>query len=150
MIGTQKKLGALLSLVSRAHYNLANQVFERVGLFRAQPPVLFALGQKDGITQSELAEYLEISTPTLTNLLRRMEAAGLISRVHDPADARVSRVYLTATGKTVLAQAYILGAEMDEVAFAGFSSEERERLNEFLKRIHTNLTSVQPVVPEIA
>jgi MarR family transcriptional regulator, organic hydroperoxide resistance regulator len=140
MVNPKKKLVSLLFLVSRAHHCLSNQTLERIGLHRAQPPVLFILGDQDGITQSELADMLEVSTPTMTHLLRRMESAGLITRIHDAQDARISRVYLTEGGKDVLGQANTLGAQLDEVALAGFSADEQARLCAYLERMHTNLT----------
>ncbi len=88
----EKKLGPLLFLVSRAHNNQASQVFEQLGLHRGQPPVLFEIGRQDGITQSELAEKMEVTPATITNMLRRMQTSGFIVRARDPADTRVSRV----------------------------------------------------------
>ena len=64
--------GKLLYLVSRAHHNLADRLFGQVGLYRGQAPVLFELVQQDGLTQSELAEKMELSQATLTNLLHRL------------------------------------------------------------------------------
>ncbi|MEA4908544.1 MAG: MarR family transcriptional regulator [Chloroflexi bacterium] len=136
---TDKALGLLLFQVSRAHHNLASQVFEQLGLHRGQPPVLFELGRQDGITQSELAERMEVRPATLTNMLQRMEAAGFITRCRDQADSRVSRVYLTQAGKDVLVRARELANGMDHTAFAGFSSAEKGQIKDFLERIHASL-----------
>lgn len=135
----QKKLGFQLFLVSRAHHNLASQVFEQLGLHRGQPPVLFELGHRDGMTQNELAAKLEVTPATITNMLRRMELSGFIYRVRDTLDRRTARVFLTESGNNVLLKAIKLADQMHETAFAGFSSAEQEMLNNFLERIHTNL-----------
>jgi DNA-binding MarR family transcriptional regulator len=134
------KLGRLLFLVSRAHHNRANRVFTQIGLFRGQQSVLFELGHQEGITQSELAEKLEITTATMTNMLTRMESAGLITRCRDQTDTRCSRIFLTENGKSTLLKARELTDKMDSSAFAGFSSDEQASLNSFLERIHHNLT----------
>lgn len=134
-----KKLGRLLALVSRAHYNLASRTFPQLGLQRGQVSVLLELVEEDGITQSDLADSLEVTPATLTNLLNRMEDAGFIVRRRDQTDTRISRVYLSEKGKSVLSQASRLVDEVDSKAFAGFSAEESEKLNYFLQRIHDNL-----------
>ncbi len=136
----KSKLGYRLFLVSRAHHNQAFRDFGEIGLFRGQPPVLFELGKHEGRTQSELAEKLELTPATLTNLLTRMQHAGLIERRTDATDCRCSRIFLTEAGRIKLSQAVQQTQKMDEVAFAGFSAEEQDQLNQYLERIHQNLT----------
>lgn len=137
----KSKLGYRLFLVSRAHHNQAFRVFGEIGLFRGQPQVLFKLGEFEGLTQTELAEKLELTPATLTNLLTRMEHAGLIERRADATDSRCSRIFLTEAGRIKLSQAVEQTQKMDEAAFAGFSPSEQEQLNQYLERVHHNLTS---------
>jgi MarR family transcriptional regulator, organic hydroperoxide resistance regulator len=136
----EKDLGYLLFLVSRGHHNLANRIFQEIGLYRGQPPVLFELGKHDGITQSELAETIEVTQATLTNILNRMEASGLVTRQRDSEDARCSRIHLTEEGREKLKQAIHQTLVKEEIAFEGFTQEEKVQLNDYFKRIHTNLT----------
>jgi len=133
-------LGYRLFLVSRAHHNQASRMFGEIGLFRGQPQVLFKLRDQEGLTQSELAEKLELTPATLTNLLTRMEQAGLIERRTDALDSRCSRIFLTDNGRIKLAQAVEQTQKMDAAAFAGFNPNEQDLLNQFLERIHRNLT----------
>jgi DNA-binding MarR family transcriptional regulator len=140
-MGSLKKPGSLLCLVSKAHHHLSSQIFNQMGLYRGQPPVLFELGSHEGIPQAELSDILEVTAATMTNMLRRMEAAGLVRRVRDAADARVSRVYLTEAGKSALAAANQLTERIDEIAFAGLTSGELVTLTNLLDRVHTNLTA---------
>lgn len=135
-----KEPGALLFLVSKAHHRLASHVFEQMGLYRGQPPVLFELGKHEGISQAELAEVLEVTPVTMTHMLRRMETSGLIARQRDESDLRISRVYLTEKGKTALGQAIQLADQMDDIAFAGLNPVELATLIKLLGRIHNNLT----------
>jgi MarR family transcriptional regulator, organic hydroperoxide resistance regulator len=136
----KNQIGYRLFLVSRAHHNQAFRMFGEIGLFRGQPQVLFQLGDHEGRTQSELAEKLELTPATLTNLLTRMEHAGLIERRTDLADCRCSRIFMTDAGRTKLSQAVEQTHKMDEIAFAGFTPEEQELLNQYLERVHQNLT----------
>jgi len=130
---------SLLSMVGRAHQHLASQVFEQAGLYRGQPPVLFELGEHAGILQTDLAEILEVTAATMTKLLQRMEAAGLIRRERDATDGRISRVYLTEAGRAARARATLLASKMNDEVLAGLSEAELATLTNLLDRIHTNL-----------
>lgn len=136
-----KTMGFLLFLVSRAHHNLATRTFSKLGLFRGQPPVLFELGRNDNLTQTELAEKMEVTPATMTNLLRRLELSGLVNRERDVLDGRISRVSLTQRGVDVVARARELAEGMDRVLFAGFSPHELDTMRDFLQRMHANLTA---------
>jgi MarR family transcriptional regulator, organic hydroperoxide resistance regulator len=138
---TALDLGRLLYLVSRAHHNLASRTFPQLRLHRGQVGVLFQLEEHDCLNQTVLAEQMEISPATLTNLLNRMETAGFILRRHDQSDSRLSRVCLTEAGNSILSEARKLANEMDLKSFAGFSTEELEKMHEFLQRIHANLSN---------
>jgi MarR family transcriptional regulator, organic hydroperoxide resistance regulator len=140
MSQSENQLGFLLFLVSRAHHNRASQFFERFGLYRGQPPVLFELGEHDGSTQSELAEKLEVTPATMSNMLQRLETAGFVKRQRDPADARISRVFLTPAGKEAVVHAADSADDLEEIAFSGFTPLERKQIKDFLERIHANLT----------
>ena len=91
------------------------------------------------MTQSELAQNLEDTPATITNMLHRMEQAGFITRTRDQGDSRISRVFLTTSGKIILDQAKVLADKMDQTAFTGFSNEEQKQVGDFLERIRQNL-----------
>ncbi|MBK3405189.1 MarR family transcriptional regulator [Methylorubrum populi] len=63
--------------------------------------VLLALWENDGRSVKDLSERLHLDSVTLTSLLRRMEAAGLLRRRRNPADERHLLVELTENGRTL-------------------------------------------------
>lgn len=134
-----KTLDALLAQVSRLHRHRAHTLLDEVGLYRGQPPVLFALLERDGLTQRELAEQLEITPATMTKMLQRMEKAGFVQRQPDEHDQRVSRVYLTQKGHDVHARLEEIWHQLDVENFDGFNEQERLVLHSFLFRIRENL-----------
>jgi DNA-binding MarR family transcriptional regulator len=140
-MATVRDLGGLLFLVSKAHHKKARQTFDEIGLFRGQPPVLFEVSAHEGLTQNELASLLEVTPATMTNLLQRIEEAGLIARCRDEKDLRSMRVYLTDKGRDKLAQSETLLDRMNATAFAGFSQQEQDDFYYFLERAHTNLVN---------
>lgn len=55
-------------------------------------------GDKEGIKVSELSKFLRVTSPTVTQLLNRLEEMGLVVRKEDPKDRRAVRVFLTEEG----------------------------------------------------
>jgi DNA-binding MarR family transcriptional regulator len=134
-----ESLDFLLANICHLHHSRVHQLFEAIGLYRGQPPVLNALWKKEGVTQSELAEVLKITPATMTKMLQRMEKTGFIDRQPDPNDQRISRVYLTEYGHQIKSDVEALFAQMEAETFTQFTSEERIILHRFLLTIRTNL-----------
>lgn len=61
--------------------------------------VMLVLWESDELTVSEIGERLFLDSPTLTPLLKRLEAAGLVERNRSGADERQVIVSLTAAGR---------------------------------------------------
>lgn len=88
---------AFLRLVNRQRV-LLHRVLARHDLHPAQAMCLRVLSLEDGMSQRDIAAALEISAPTVTRLLQRMERSGLVERGTDPDDARQAAVRLTPVG----------------------------------------------------
>lgn len=69
-----------------------------LGITYPQYLALVALWQQDDQTVGALGEHLMLESSTLTPMLKRLEAAGLVSRARDPNDERQVRVRLTEAG----------------------------------------------------
>src|SRR5438034_9143953 len=89
----------LLVQVAQAYRSLSDAFMDEIGMHRAQATLLCRLFDRDGVTQSEIAEQLSVQGATITNMLQRMEEAGLVVRRRDPEDNRLVRVYLTGKGR---------------------------------------------------
>jgi len=132
-------LDHLLVQVCRLHYLRARSLFETIGLYRGQPPVLGVLAEREGVSHSELAARLDVRPATISKMLDRMERAGFLTRRPDAEDQRVSRVYLTERGRAVQCEVRRLIRTMAQETFAGFSLEEQALLSRFLLQIRENL-----------
>jgi len=133
----------LLVQVSHFHRARAFELFEKIGLYRGQPPVLYALWQQEGLTHKELAERLNNTPATISRMLQRMEKSGFIRREADLNDQRVSRVYLTEAGRAVRAQVDLIHDRMQNETFAGFDAGELETLRGYLLRLKRNLAEAR-------
>jgi len=66
-----------------------------------QAMVLGFLNEEDGITASELGKRTELDSATMTGIVDRLEAAGLVERRGHPADRRSIEIHLTKRGRTL-------------------------------------------------
>ena len=66
-----------------------------------QDHLLWQLWKKDGASQTELSELMGIEPPTVTNMVQKLEVDGLVTRLKDTLDARVTRVFLTDEGRAL-------------------------------------------------
>lgn len=137
-----QELDRLLVEICRLHYTRAHALFETIGLYRGQPPLLRILTEQEGLAQRELADLLGVKPATISKMLERMERAGFLERRPDPKDQRVSRVYLTAQGRAVQDQVRGLLSTIAQETFAGLTPEERALLHGFLARVRQNLVQV--------
>ncbi len=80
------------------------EVLSRYGLTEQQWRILRALDGQEGLEISLLAEECRILLPSMTGILKRMEARGLILRQASLADGRKVRVTLTEEAKALVAQ----------------------------------------------
>jgi len=131
--------GYLLLHVGRAHHNLIRKQMHDFGLCRGQPPVLFALHKEDGMSNSELADFLEITPATLTNKVKRMERADLVLRRRDQEDERVSRVYLTDKGRGLMDKLHQSMVDMETAMLRGFTETEVRHLKDDMLKILKNI-----------
>jgi DNA-binding MarR family transcriptional regulator len=134
-----RNFGFLLNDVARLMRTVYDRRVKSLGLTRAQWWVLNHLYRRDGVTQTELAETLEIEKPTLGRLLDRLEAKGWVRRADDAADRRAWRVYLTDEVEPALRTLRAVAAELRRDALAGLSAAERERFVDTLLAIKANL-----------
>jgi DNA-binding MarR family transcriptional regulator len=86
---------------SLAMTKLYKPLLEDLGLTYPQYLALLVLWEQDGVTVSDLGDRLHLDSGTLTPLLKRMEAAGLLSRLRDVQDERRVLIRLTAEGRSL-------------------------------------------------
>lgn len=94
------------------------------GISTAQVGLLFFLESHPDATIGELANALTVAPAAVTNLSKRMQAAGLIARVGDQYDGRMTRLRLTETGMQASRNARRLLHALNVSLKAGFSDAE--------------------------
>ncbi len=124
----------LLMAQSHANRAMMARVRER-GLLPGQPKVLEYVADNEGCLQRDIAEACMMDRATVTGVLARMEAAGLVERRAKQGDRRALEVRLTDAGWDAAEFVARCGAEVDGIAHAGMSAEERETLSRLLARV---------------
>jgi len=90
---------------SLAMTKLYQPLLVSLGLTYPQYLAMLILWESDGITVSAIGERLFLDSGTLTPLLKRLQAAGLVTRERDAEDERRVRVHLTDAGRGLQAKA---------------------------------------------
>ena len=119
---TSRKLRTLFDARARAS-----------GLTLARARTLMLLAKKDRMTQTELAEALEIEGPTLVRLLDGLESQGSIQRCPMDGDRRAKRIALTAAGRKLSAQIRRLADGIREEVLADIPEGELVAATELLR-----------------
>jgi len=124
---------------------LNKSVLDKLGLTYLQYIVLVALYDDDNRTVSGLGDQLFLDSSTLTPLLKKLEAAGHLTRQRDPEDERQVRVRITPKGRSVREQALAFRGE--QVEAMGLDAVEFQNLREQLVKLRTNLFTTMPARP---
>jgi MarR family transcriptional regulator, organic hydroperoxide resistance regulator len=137
-------LGHLLANVSRLVGARMRMKLQEFGLYHAQGMILFHLWREDGMAQNILAQALNITPPTATNTLQRMERNGWIRRRRDKIDQRIVRVYLTQRAISLRQEVRNTFRELDRELTAVLSENELNILMASLLKVHHHLSQKIP------
>jgi DNA-binding MarR family transcriptional regulator len=135
-----RNFGFILNDVARLLRTAFDRRVKSLGLTRSQWWVLNHLFRNDGVTQSELAEILEVEKATLGRLLDRLEAKGWVRRESDADDRRAKRVFLTEEVEPAMKTMRAAAAELRRDALAGLSAEDQARFVDALLAVKSNLS----------
>lgn len=133
-------LGIQLIQAHKAHRHQAEEAFNKLGIYPGQEMILLQLWNEDGLPQSQCAACSGVEAPTMTKTLQRMERAGLVERRPDPADARVSLVYLTEQGRALVQPIIASWKQLEEQTVQGLTEAEQALLRRLLTQISANLS----------
>src|SRR5215470_7115819 len=141
----KSRLGSMLcfTVYSTAHaFNRAYKpLLDALGLTYPQYLAMFALWEQDNLSVKELGDLLRLDSGTLTPLLKRLEAMGLVRRARDPNDERSVRISLTPAGTEMKCKESSVHEGL--IGACGHTSEE-------MKAITAQLVKVRDVLDAAA
>ena len=97
----ENQLCFALYTATNAVTRIYREPLRKLGLTYPQFLAMLVLWERGTHTVKGLADALQLNSSTLTPLLKRLEAAGWVSRTRDPGDERIMRIELTAAGKAL-------------------------------------------------
>lgn len=122
---------------------LLRTVFERrvrsLGLTRAQWVVIARVHRHPGLSQTEIADLLEIEKATAGRLIDRMEAKDWLERRADPNDRRINRLHLTKEAERLHALIWPIAESTVDSALQDLSTTERRTLTKLMRRVKQQL-----------
>lgn len=131
----------LLAAVARINRLATQQV--RLELPYAQARLLSTIEDRDAARISDLAALDHCSQPTMTSQVRRLEDAGLVSRVTDPADARAVLISITAKGVATLARVRADRGAVIDPYLERLDGADRQTLVDAVRVMHKLLDDAQ-------
>ena len=132
-----------LAATSRSVIGLYRPVLAPLGLTHPQYLVMLALWESSPRTVADIGHALHLEPATLSPLLKRLEAAGLITRSRSESDERALAVTLTPAGLALRAEAEKVPAQIIERL--GLPIDELERLRDILHVVLSAATRPQSV-----
>jgi DNA-binding MarR family transcriptional regulator len=127
--------------VAHAFNRFYKPLLDPLGLTYPQYIVLLVLWQTDNLTVKEIGQRLYLDSGTLTPLLKRLEAAGIVRRIRDAQDERQVRVRLTPKGREL--RAPVAAVWRDVVCGTGLSAEDVKDLKDRLERVRETLDAAR-------
>lgn len=123
-----------LAVANRAVLAVYRPLLEPMGLTHPQYLVMLALWGEAPMSVKDIGDAIQLDSPTLSPLLKRLEAAGLITRRRDDRDERTLVVDLTESGRALRARAELIPPAV--VERLGVSLSDLEELRDVLNRVN--------------
>lgn len=133
----------IIGMVAHRAMNTAKGMYQEFDLNRSQASVLFMLHQQDSMSQKELAAQLNITAPSITSLIQKMERTGYIIREPDQKDQRVMRLTLSEKGKSCIQAVKDVADRMERILFEGMTLEERLLFRRLMIQADQNLDNYE-------
>ncbi|MGV9634019.1 MarR family winged helix-turn-helix transcriptional regulator [Nocardia rhamnosiphila] len=123
-----------LALANRAVLAIYRPLLEPMKLTHPQYMVMLALWGDAPLSVKEIGELLQLDSPTLSPLLKRLEALDYITRTRDPRDERNLVIDLTPAGRALRAEAEKIPPAV--VERLGVGLDDLEELHAVLTRVN--------------
>lgn len=136
------RLGFLIHDVSRLRRNAFDRLMRPLSVTRSQWWVLAYLSRHDGMTQTELANLLDVGKVTLGGLIDRLEASGWVVRRSDSVDRRVRRIFLSPTTESLFQEMHAAEVKLGKEILKGIGPQKAAELADLLAQMKDNLMAI--------
>ena len=116
------------------------------GIHFGQARILEALVRYDKLNQGKIGKGLKIKPATVTNQVKKMEAAGLVDRRHDANDDRFMNVTLTPKGREAADFMVSVMAQIEDEIRSVLTKKEIDMLRKPLEKVRNKLGGIDPSI----
>jgi len=134
----REPIGKYLSIINRKGNVFITKEISKFGIGSGQVMFLMELYKKDGISQEELSEGLNIDKATTCRAIKKLEEAEFLTRVKDKNDKRAYKLYLTQKSKDMENSIRDVLRICEDHISKNLSEEEVKTLAMILKKICIN------------
>jgi len=135
-------LGFLIADAARAFRRTWSPMIARHGVSAGIFPFLRIISERDGLTFRELADAVHMRGPTTVEIVKDMEARGLVRRERNRDDGRKVNLFLTAKGRRAWQAVIPAVVAINRHAEARLTAAERTQLKALLRRVRANLETL--------
>lgn len=139
-IESRGEVSFAIAKAAKLHRQRADEILNEIGLHVGQEMLLNVLWTQGEMTQTELANRLEIQPATLTVALKRLEKSGLIVRSRDPEDQRVSKVQPSFKSGELRDGVMLAWAKLERETVQNLSEAEQKMLTILLNKVSDGLS----------
>jgi DNA-binding MarR family transcriptional regulator len=131
----QRKVYRLLGSIARTSITAMNQYAKPFELDNNLFLYLTRIVEHEGLTQSELVQYVRIDKTTASRALKKLEAQGFIKKVCNPENKKFNQLFSTEKGQTAYNQLYHLENDYVRQALSALSPTDQLVLQQLLEKI---------------
>lgn len=128
-------LSFLFTQITNNHRINLEKLMCEIGLHAGQVFVLNSLWENDGQSQADLVRSLQVSPPTINNMVARLDEAGFVEIKKCEKDGRLMRVYLTEKGSQIKPKVEEQWLKLEETMFSELSETEKLMFSLLLNKI---------------
>jgi MarR family transcriptional regulator for hemolysin len=136
-----RNFGFLVHDVSRLIKRRFDRKARQTGLpiTRRQAAVVLYIARNEGVSQAEVATWLDLEPIALVRMLDKLNEERLVERRAHPTDRRVRTLWLTPAARPVVEQILAINKAIREEAFAGMPVHARDAVIDILDGVKGNL-----------
>lgn len=137
----QKQIEVLrhINRISLLHRLRVHNMLSDTGVWGSQIPVLLHVERNPGCTQTDIAEHLGVSSPSIATSIKRLQKAGMLEKRADETDMRCNHIELTERGHSTVARGRACYDQVVKRMLQDFTESELDSLTELLARLEENL-----------
>jgi len=137
-------LNRAIRLIGMKHRGQATVALSELGLHPGQEVLLLELDARGSRTQAELAGALGCEPPSVTLMVQKLEAAGLIGRSPSLSDGRATVVELTDTGRALMPRLKEVWLSLAEATVARLSGTSLDSVLQVVEDLANSLYTRRP------